>query len=440
VPAQLSQSDLVDWFTSRGGPWRQVARANQLAPQRDDWDTWLLCAGRGFGKTRTGAEWTIEEAIMNPGSRGALIAPTAADCRDIMVRGESGILACAPPGLVDYSPSNRLVTFTNGSTLTLYSAEEPDRLRGPQHHFAWCDELASWRRMRDTWDMMQMGLRLGAHPRTCVTTTPRPLPLVKELIKHPRSHITTGTTYDNIHNLAPTFRQMIEDRYEGTTLGRQELYAEILSDLPGAMVAMSIIEQHRVSLPPELDSVAVALDPAGTGKGDESGIVAVGKAGKDLYVLADKSGRMTPRESARAAWNLVEELDADVLVYEDNLGKAWIEEVLMGVWKESRDPHQMPALRRVTATVGKKLRAAPVTARYEQGRVHHVGVLGDLEDQLTSWIPEEDPSKSPDRIDAMVHAATHFLRKERSMGRMASPPTSWPGRIPSVPNLGIAGR
>ncbi|MCL7377470.1 terminase large subunit domain-containing protein [Streptomyces sp. 35G-GA-8] len=432
---QDKQRGRVPWLCDRRAcdglphPGREGAhaRTSQRPPGGNSWDTWLLLAGRGFGKTRTGAEWVWRMAKQY--ERGALIGPTAADTRDILVEGESGILACAPARFRPlYEPSKRRVTYPNGAIQTLYSADEPDRLRGPQHHYGWFDELAAWRRLRSTWDMAQMGMRLGDHPRICITTTPRPLPVIKELLKDPATNVVRGSTYDNLHNLAPTFRRAVVSKYEGTTLGRQELDAEVLDDMPGALVARSIIEGGRVETAPALELIVVGMDPAGTGAGDETGLIAAGRGTDGVdYVLRDVSKKMSPREAARRAWALVDDVSADALVYEDNLGKQWVEQVLKDAWKELHGSTPHPPLRRVTATVGKKLRAQPVAMRYEQQRVRHVGVHGELEDQLATWIPEED-SASPDRIDAMVHAVTHLMKRDRARMVLASPHAAPQGR------------
>jgi Uncharacterized conserved protein len=385
------------------------ARASQLAP---DWefDVWLALAGRGFGKTRLGAEWALEKARTQ--ERGALIGATAADTRDIIVQGESGILACAPALFRPvYEPSKRRLTYPNGAIQMCYSADEPDRLRGPQHHYGWFDELAAWRYLQHAWDMAQLGMRLGEHPQICVTTTPRPLPLIKALLKDPMTAVVRGSTYDNLDNLAPTFRRAVIAKYEGTTLGRQELDAEVLEDLPGALVARRHIDGSRVQEAPELVNIVVGMDPAGTGAGDETGLVVAGRGtdGKN-YILADASEKLSPDRAARRAWGLLETWGASLLVVEDNGGKDWIEHVLKAVWKELRTDGSNPPLRRVNASQGKRLRAQPVAMRYEQARVCHVGSFPELEDQLTTWIPEED-NNSPDRVDAMVHAVTHLMKK-----------------------------
>lgn len=425
------------------------ARPNQRPPGPDvaEWDTWLILAGRGFGKTRTGAEWSVRQARVR--ERGALVGPTAADTRDILVEGESGILACAPASFRPiYEPSKRKLTFPNGSIAMLYSADEPDRLRGPQHHWGWADEMASWRRLQYAWDMLQMGMRLGDHPQTCVTTTPRPLPLIKALVKDPLAYVVRGSTYDNLSNLAPTFQRAVVARYEGTTLGRQELDAEILDDMPGALLRREVIERNRVDAAPDSMLLrAVAMDPAGTGRGDETGLIAGGQ-GTDgnSYITHDWSQKLTVNEAANKAWDLFEESCADVLVYEDNFGKGWVKEVLTRSWKD-RNPGVAgaPPMTEVWASLGKQLRAQPIVMRYEQNRVKHVGVFGDLEDQYTTWIPEEEPTKSPDRVDAAVHLVAHFIKLfGRPPAAIASPhrlggrgPASM-GR-PGMQSLGRAG-
>lgn len=439
------------------------SRAEQRAPEDGEWDTWLLLAGRGFGKTRTGAEWSIAQA--KKFARGALIGPTAADTRDILVEGESGIMACAPASFRPrYEPSKRRLTYPNGAIQMCYSADEPDRLRGPQHHYGWADELAAWRYLQYAWDMFQMGLRLGEHPRSCVTTTPRPLPLIKKLVKDEHSAVVKGSTYANLHNLAPTFQRAVLDRYAGTTLGRQELDAEILEDLPGALVRRKHIEAARVQKAPDLDLKLIAVDPAGTGTGDEAGVIVIGRgtANKHAYVLEDLSDLMSARETGLTAWKAFYDHGADVMVYEDNFGKQWLRDGLIDAYadyheldseqrreiregseEESEDltiqvwdkdtgqelevktiPSPYRFLRKVNAQHGKALRAQPVAMRYEQGRVHHVGVFPEYEDQLTTWNPNapgKEGTDSPDRIDAAVHGITYLLKREGGTVTTASP-------------------
>lgn len=467
--AQEREAGKVPWLCSvpdcdgkphkgRMGPH---ARAHQRPPPGDDWDNWVALAGRGWGKTRVGAEWSIAQARKY--ERGALVGPTAGDARDVLVEGESGIMACAPANFRPvYEPSKRRLTYPNGAQQAVYSADEPDRLRGPQHHYGWADELAAWKRLQYAWDMLMMGMRLGDHPRVCVTTTPRPLPLIKELAKSDRSHVVRGSTYDNLHNLAPTFQRTVLDRYAGTVLGRQELDAEILEDLPGALVRRASIEAGRVNECPDLSMTVVAVDPAGTGTGDEAGVIVAGLGTevKDVYILADYSAQMSARQTGLTVWQAFYDQDADYVVYEDNFGKQWLRDGLIDAYadyhnldteqrrtlrsgtedkpedlviegedgevKRIHSPHHY--LRKVTAQHGKVLRAQPVAMRYEQGRVHHVDVLPELEDQLTTWDPHETPNESPDRVDALVHGATYLMKLERSKGRMSSPHGAGIGR------------
>ncbi len=404
-----------DPHPGRPGPH---ARRNQRLPGEDtEFDSLLILAGRGFGKTRVGSEWSWRMARDH--QRGALVGPTAADTRDVMVEGESGILACAPPTFRPlYEPSKRKITYPNGAIQMLYSADEPDRLRGPQHEYGWADEMAAWRRLQYAWDMLQMGMRLGPHPQVCITTTPRPLALIKEMIKDPLVYTVRGSTYDNLANLAPTFRRAVVARYEGTTLGRQELDAEVLDDIPGALLRRAVIDAGRRDAAPDMLLRVVAMDPAGTGAGDETGLIAGGQ-GTDghAYLTHDDSGHYTPREAALKAWALFEATDADVLVFEDNFGKGWVREVLEKVWKE-RGGIGHPPLDEIHASAGKQLRAQPVVMKYEQGRVHHVGYLPVLEDQFTTWLPEEQPTKSPDRVDAAVHLVA-FLAKRFDLGAVS---------------------
>lgn len=428
-----------DGLEHPGRPGRH-ARADQRPPQ-GDWDVWMALAGRGWGKTRTGAEWCIEKARHE--ERGALIGPTAADTRDILVLGESGIMACAPATFRPvYEPSKRRLTYPNGAIQMCYSADEPNRLRGPQHFYGWFDELAAWRYLQEAWDMAQLGMRLGTHPQICVTTTPRPLLLIKQLLKDPMTAVVRGSTYDNLHNLAPSFQRAVVAKYEGTQLGRQELNAEVLEDLDGALVAQRHIDNARVPEAPELIDIVVGMDPAGTGAGDETGLVVVGRASDGRnYVLHDGSERLSVEQAASRAWALYETWSATLVVVEDNGGKDWIETVLKMKWKERfGDGAGIPQLRRVNASQGKRLRAQPVAMRYEQGKVCHVGRFPELEDQLTTWIPEESPNESPDRLDAMVHGIAHLMRKyDRGQSQLIAP-GAIKGRLAGSVHPAIAAR
>jgi predicted phage terminase large subunit-like protein len=390
--------------------WPAVARPNQLRPPGDWWQIWLLLAGRGFGKTRTLAEWVCEQAASGQASRIALVAATAADARDVLVEGESGILAVAPPWCRPiYEPSKRRLTWPNGVIATTFSAEEPDRLRGPQHDAAVCDELASWSHP-ETWDMLQFGLRLGRKPRCLIATTPRPTKLLRELLAR-EGHdvvVTRGSSYDNKANLAPAFFAQIVKKYEGTRLGRQELNAELLEDTPGALWSQGLIDGTRISAAPELTRIVVAIDPAATSgeDADETGVVVVGqdKDGQG-YVLADCSGRYTPIEWARIAISAYRTHHADRIVAERNNGGDMVEATLRMV-------DQNVPVTTVWASRGKVTRAEPISALYEQGRMHHVGTFPQLEDQLTNFTSDFDREAagySPDRLDAMVWAATELL-------------------------------
>lgn len=407
--AQLALASLTDREAIElAYHWPSQARPSQLAPG-GDWRTWLVLAGRGFGKTRTGAEWIRDRIESGRCHRLAVVAPTAADARDVAVEGESGILAiCHPDRRPVYEPSKRRLTWPTGAMATLYSADEPDRLRGPQHDGAWCDELAAWRYGQEAWDMLMMGLRLGADPRAVVTTTPRPTKQIKALLADPTTHVTRGSTYDNRANLPAAFLAQILSRYEGTRLGRQELHAEILEDVEGALWTHALIDSHRVSEAPELRRIVVAIDPAVTATegSDETGIVVAG-VGADGhgYVLADASGRYTPLMWARKALTLYELHRADRIVAETNNGGDLVEINL-------RTVQQQVPLKRVHASRGKVTRAEPIAALYEQGRVHHVGILGQLEDQLTSWVPGNG---SPDRLDALVWALSDLMLTSRGI-------------------------
>jgi phage terminase large subunit-like protein len=398
--ASLTPSDAEELLYAWRGLW---ARPEQLAPG-SDWLTWLILAGRGWGKTRTGVEWAIETARDNPGWRLALVARTAADVRDTMIEGESGILACSPPWFRPvYEPSKRRLTWPNGTVATTFTAEEPDALRGPQHHAAWADELASWKYADDTWDNLQFGLRLGDRPRVVVTTTPRPIKLVRELLKDPTTHVTRGSTFDNAANLAKTQLAKYKAKYEGTRLGRQELGGEVLEDVPGSLWQHAGIDAARVRVAPELVRVVVSIDPAATSsaEADETGIIGAGK-GVDgqYYVLADRTCRMSPHGWATRAVVAYDELKADRVVAEVNNGGEMVEHTVRTV--RSSIPYTA-----VHASRGKRVRAEPIAALYEQGKVHHVGALAELEDQMCTFVAEGG-EKSPDRVDALVWALTEL--------------------------------
>ena len=393
--------------------WRMWARPEQLPPD-GEWWAWLILAGRGFGKTRAICEWAHRQAIERPGSRGALVAATAADVRDVIVEGESGLLAVAAPWEAPtYEPTKRRVTWRNGSQATLFSADVPGRLRGPQYHWAVADELAQWR-YPDAWDMLQLGVRLGSDPRIVVATTPRPIPIVRELLKDTTTVVTRGNTYANRANLAPRFLERIRAQYEGTRLGRQEISGELLEDTPGALWTLAQIDALRVRdlyLVPEMKRVVVGVDPSATAAGDEAGIIVAGLGDDGQgYVLADTSLQASPDGWARAAVAAYRANSADRIVAEVNNGGEMVQLTIRTV-----DPQV--SYKAVHASRGKRTRAEPVAALYEQGRVHHVGAFAKLEDEMCTWSAlENDPS--PNRMDALVWALTELMLS-RNAGRTA---------------------
>jgi phage terminase large subunit-like protein len=389
--------------------WELSARPEQLLPP-GDWRTWLILAGRGFGKTRTGAEvvrqWIKHYPIVN------LIAATADDARDIMIEGESGILAICPSSeKPNYLVSKRQLKWPNGAKSLIFTADEPERLRGKQHMKLWADELAAWR-YRESWDQAMLGLRLGNNPQAVVTTTPRPIAIVRELAKDPTTHITRGSTYDNEANLAPAFLAQIIKKYEGTRLGRQELNAEILDDNPNALWKRKDIDDLRVRFAPDgLRRVVIGVDPSVTSKktSDETGIIAAGvkklEDGNDhAYILDDLSLIASPDVWAKACVTAYYDYAADRIVAEVNNGGDLVEVVIRTVDKSI-------SYKKVHASRGKAKRAEPIAAIYEQKRAHHVGSFPKLEDQMCSYDPNDESGDSPDRMDALVWALTELMLK-----------------------------
>lgn len=407
VIRSLSNKDAVDveaechWYL-------EEARHNQKPPP-GDWRIWLLLAGRGFGKTRTGAEYVRFMATTQQARHIALVAPTALDARNVMVEGESGLLSIGPEHQrPHYEPSLHRLTWPNGAIGTLFSADEPNRLRGPQHDLAWCDELAAWR-YPAAWDMLLLGLRLGDDPHAIVTTTPRPIKLIRDLVADPTVAVVHGRTLDNAKNLAPAFLAQIVKRYQGTRLGRQELDAEILDDVPGALWSHAMIDGSRVAaLPGDLVRIVVAIDPAVSSghESDETGIIVAGRgADGHGYVLADASGRYTPHQWAEAAILAYRAHRADRIVAEVNNGGDLVETTVRMV-----DPDVPFAA--VHAARGKVARAEPVSALYGQGRIHHVGAFPALEDQMCAFSADFDRATagySADRVDALVWALTELF-------------------------------
>ena len=387
--------------------WLATARPTQVAPP-GDWRTWLVLAGRGFGKTRTAAEDAWWHAACNPGHQVAVVAPTHNDVRGTMFEGVSGLIACTPQEVIaDYNRANQELRFTNGSLIRGFSAEKPDRLRGPQFHRAYADEQAAWQ-YPDAWDQLMFGLRLGDAPQVIVTTTPRPTPLIRALVKDQRTHVTRGSTFDNAAHLAPDALVRLRERYDGTRLGRQELFAEILDDLPGALWQREWFDSYRIRQAPEMQRIVVAVDPSGTAgasdEGDSIGIVVAGK-GIDgrAYVLADRTCKLSPDGWARRVVAAYHEFGADRIVAERNFGGAMVESLI-------RTVDRRVSYKEVTASRGKAIRAEPVAALYEQGRVSHLGPLPELEDQMALMGPDGFVGEgSPDRLDAAVWALTELM-------------------------------
>lgn len=392
--------------------WPFWARPEQLPPSDHEFATWLVLAGRGFGKTRVGAEqvhaWAEE---LGGDGRIALVGKDPGDVRKTMIEGESGLMACASPWFTPaYSPALGVVLWPNGCQGFTYSSEVPDKLRGPQHHKFWGDELCKWKHAQDTWDNLQFGLRLGDNPQGVITTTPRPILTLREILNDPATVITRGSTFDNQHNLPARFLRRLLRLYAGTRLGRQELNAELLTDTPGALWTLKIIEACRVRTHPELTRIAVAIDPGASDPSQdaeghaETGIVAGGVARDGVpYVLRDESGSLTPAEWGKRAVTLYHELKADVLIAEANNGGEMVRHV---VQTAARDLGLLVNIRLVHASRGKQTRAEPVSALYEQTRVRHVGTFPELEDQMSTWVPGQ---KSPDRMDALVWLMTALV-------------------------------
>lgn len=407
-----AESLMVDWEGF-------LARPSQCEPARD-YHTWMPLAGRGWGKTMVGAQWVRKKVCgktpLTGGThnRVALVAETAADARDVMVEGPSGLLAVHPKDWrPTYHKSNRLLTWPNGAVAYTYNAVEPDQLRGPQHDLAWGDELAKWRYADATFDQIQFGLRLGSNPQQLLTTTPRPIPIVRDLLiqsQDPNSGVvvTRGTTFDNANNLARVFIDNLRKRYEGTRLGRQEMYAELLDDLPGALWNREMFEKNRLRKHPTLVRIVVAVDPSGAreeeGENDDIGIVVAG-LGVDGqgYLLEDCTMKGSPKDWGQRAIRAYHYWEADRIVAEDNFGGGMVDYVIKSI-------DDTVSYKAVKASRGKVVRAEPVAALYEQDKVHHVGGFPELEDQMCLFGPDGFIGRgSPDRADAAVWAFTELM-------------------------------
>ncbi len=431
LDALEKSGELIDFLTSQKPEvqrhlaecWQTKARLDQLPPTRgrdgSPWAVWLVMGGRGAGKTRTGAEW-IKGVMLGeqpfatiPARRVALIAENAAEAREVMVEGASGILAVhTKSNRPQWEPSRRRLEWPNGAVAHVYSAEDPESLRGPQFECAWLDEFAKWRYAQETFDMLQFGLRLGAHPRQVITTTPRPSPLITQILKDARSALSRASTISNAENLPSDFLRKIVSQYSGTRLGRQELDGELLEDNPDSLWSRIALEGSREETAPAMVRIVVAVDPPATSsqRADACGIVAAGVDADDIvHVLADCSlSSARPTKWARAAIALYHKLEADQLVAEVNQGGEMVEAII-----READPGVPVTM--VRATRGKYLRAAPVAQLYEQGRVRHAGVLPELEDEMCAFGPDGLPGgKSPDRLDALVWAVTALALGKRA--------------------------
>jgi phage terminase large subunit-like protein len=395
--------------------WELFAHDHQRPPEFANngapWTTWLILGGRGAGKTRAGAEWVRTQAA-HPQARIALIAETMRDAREVMVEGVSGLLAVHEDlQRPDWMSSRGRVQWPSGAVAECFSAEDPDSLRGPQFSAAWCDELAKWRHAEATFDMLQFGLRLGVRPRQVITTTPRPLSLIKRLIADPATALTRAGTAANAYHLAPAFLETIVERYRGTRLGRQELLGEVIEERVDALWSRALIESCRVERAPACSRIVVAVDPPASATTDSAacGLVAAGRAGDLVYVLADETvAGLSPAGWAGKALALWRRLDADALVVEVNQGGDMVRAVI-------REQDASVPVTPVRAHRAKYLRAEPVAALYEQGRVKHVGTFGALEDEMCDFGPDGLSSgRSPDRLDALVWAvsALTFARAE----------------------------
>lgn len=389
--------------------WRFWARPDQQAPP-GDWFGWLLRSGRGAGKTRTGAEWVISRAKIKDHPPIALVGQSVADVRDTMVElGDSSILKISPPWFMPhYEPSKRRLTWPNGNVAITYSGDRPDQLRGPQHAAAWVDELAKFRYPQETMDNLELGLRLGDNPQMVITTTPRPIKIIKQLMSDPDIIDTVVSTYANIHNLSERFIDRVLRKYQGTRLGRQELDGQFLTDKLGALWNSALLERTRVSSHPFLFRIVVAIDPhATTG---QTGIIVAGIARVENelhgYTIEDCSSEegAKPAEWGQLAVDAYHKHNADCIVAETNHGGDMVERVIRTVEGGSSVSYKS-----VRASRGKYTRAEPVSSLFEQERAHHVGYFPDLEDELTDWVPGDD---SPNRLDAEVWAYTELMLDE----------------------------
>jgi phage terminase large subunit-like protein len=372
-------------------------------------------AGRGFGKTRTGVETTLEKAYFFDNYRQAVVAPTWDDVRKTCFEGESGLMSRVEPSMVkggDYNKSLYTLELENGSIIQGFSADKPDRLRGPQFHGAWCDEICAWR-YQETWEMLEFTLRLGDKPRVMITTTPKPTKLIKELVAMEGVHMTNGSTYENVGNLAGSFLKRIKKRYEGTRLGEQELMGALLTEVEGSLWKRDMIQHIREDQLPDLIRIVVGVDPAVTANpdSDETGIVVAGKGvDGDYYILDDLSGILSVEQWPKRSVNAYTQRMADLIVGETNNGGDLVERAI-------KFENERVNYKKVHASRGKVVRAEPIAQLYEKGRVKHVGMLGNLEDQMCQFAPAL-LDNSPDRVDALVWAMTELADSDETTIRI----------------------
>jgi predicted phage terminase large subunit-like protein len=411
--------------------WKTWARKNQITPE-GEWSIWLILAGRGWGKSRCGAEDVAAFGRVTPGARVALVAATFADGRDTMVEGESGLLSILHAeelkgGSVDKAWHRSLgeLVLSNRTKYKIYSAEKPNQLRGPQHHRAWCDELAAWKDA-EAFDMLMLGLRMGRDPRCVITTTPKPKQIIRDLSDRAADPtdvvLTRGTTYENLANLAPSFERQILKQYEGTSLGEQELNALILSEFPDAYWTRRSIDAHRVKTAPQFERIVVGIDPAATTKpnSDYTGIVAAGRGTDgEFYVLHGDAYKLSPKAWAEKTLSIYDRFGAGRIVAEVNQGGDMIAETIRHIRPDA-------PITSIHASTGKAVRAEPMAALYEQGRVHHVGTFPRLEDQMCAF---PVGTEHEDIVDALVYALSDLQVFEAAGGYGLPPVTVRPSRI-----------
>jgi len=389
--------------------WKFNARKEQLIPE-GDWATWLIMTGRGWGKTRTGAESVIESVRFGGVSRIHLIGRTVGDVRSVMIDGESGIVNCSPANFRPlYEPSKRLLTWPNGAVALTFSSDTPEALRGPQCELIWADEVGSWNRGGYTWSMAMFGLRLGRRPRAIITTTPRPKKFLRKIVSNPRTLITRGSTKENRANLSPIFMEQIFEEYGGTSMGRQELEGELLDEMPGAIFTRKSIDDNRCSNVPDLVRVVIAVDPAVTSheRSNESGVVICGiDENSHFYILDDLSSVAPPDQIMATAVRLYHENMADCIVVEVNQGGDLWRKIINQI-----DP--TVSIQEVRASKGKFTRAQPISSRFEQGKVHFCKAMTELEDQLCNFVPGSGDNDD-DRLDAMVWGITELDSKNQT--------------------------